>query len=197
MVTQTSQKVKHLSDADPQLIRALVVEKGVDSLSPTQRTALYSKLCSLLGIPEEYKPIEFLKMNGKTITYVTAKGSNILAQLHSISLSILDRCMIEGCYTVCVRAEKNNRHFDDIGSCSLENLHGKEKENAIRKASTIAHRRALLGFLGAPFLAQEEIIETNTATQNEPTQDELNEEARSTYYSQQSSDHFSTRRLPL
>jgi len=86
--------------------------------------------------------------------------------IHNVSVLIVARESVEGCYVVTARAVlPSNRQDESLGAVPIEGLKGEARSNAMMKAETKAKRRVTLAICGLGFLDESEVDSIKGATQ--------------------------------
>lgn len=154
----------------------MVLLKGdLGALKPQERVAYYDSLCKSVGLNPLTRPFEYLTLQGKTILYALKSCTEQLRQIHNVSVQIVSREVVEGCYIVTARASlPNNRQDESLGAVSIDGLKGENRSNAMMKAETKAKRRVTLSICGLAYLDENE-VESVRGAQHVPVNHETGE----------------------
>jgi hypothetical protein len=138
-------------------LEAVIAAGDLNNLSASQRLDLYQRTCETLGLNPLTRPLEYLKLQGRTIMYVRKEACDQLRKIHSITIQIVERVIENDVLTVVARASTpEGRCDEEIGSVSVAGLRGEALANAQMKALTKAKRRATLSICGLGFLDETE-----------------------------------------
>lgn len=157
---------------EPQeLIAKIALTGNLAPLSEEQRWDYYQAYCRYLGLDPITRPFDILtrteKDGSKIVTlYANASCSSQIADLRGVNYG---RPEIEfndgvGILTVWVKASlPSGRERWGDGVVHIQALGGKTLENALKKATTQAHRRATLALCGISMPDESEIEDILTA----------------------------------
>lgn len=135
----------------------VLLDGNLASLTAAQRVDYMTRVCESLGLNPLTKPFEFLSLNGKLVMYAKRDCTEQLRKIHGVSISIVSRESVEGCYIVTARAQDaKGRHDESIGVVTVEGLKGEARSNALMKAETKAKRRVTLSICGLGMLDESE-----------------------------------------
>jgi hypothetical protein len=126
-------------------------------LTPAERLSYYNAVCQSVGLNPLTRPFEYLALNGKLVLYARKDCTDQLRDLHGISITIVGREVVDGCY--CVTAQGKNmteRTDESLGAVPLPTS-PTDKANAMMKAETKAKRRVTLSICGLGMLDETEI----------------------------------------
>ena len=138
-------------------LEAVIAAGDLNNLSASQRLDLYQRTCETLGLNPLTRPLEYLKLQGRTIMYVRKEACDQLRRIHSITIQIVERVIENDVLTVVARASTpEGRCDEEIGSVSVAGLRGEALANAQMKALTKAKRRATLSICGLGYLDETE-----------------------------------------
>lgn len=154
--------------------QSVLLVGDLGKLTPDQRLQYYLDVCTSLGLNPLTRPFEFQTFTdkrtniSKTILYARKDCTEQLRKRDGISISIVSREIIEGCYVVTARASTASRMDESIGAVSLDGWEGKPltgeaKANAMMKAETKAKRRVTLSLSGLGILDETEVDTIVTA----------------------------------
>lgn len=137
----------------------VLLQGDLERLPPDGRLAYYDSVCKSLGLNPLTRPFEYVKLQGKTTLYAKRECTEQLRMLHSVSVRIVARETVEGCYIVTAQATlPSGRHDESIGAVSIEGLKGENRSNAMMKAETKAKRRVTLSICGLAFMDESETV---------------------------------------
>ncbi|HLG99810.1 MAG TPA: hypothetical protein VKX49_26105 [Bryobacteraceae bacterium] len=139
-------------------VEKVLIGGDLSKLSPEQRISYYNAVCKSLNLNPLTKPFAYLTLSGKTVLYAQKDCTEQLRNLHSISLSIPAREVIDGVYVVTSRATRPDGRADEAtGAVAIEGLKGEARANAMMKAETKAKRRVTLSICGLGMLDESEV----------------------------------------
>ena len=136
--------------AERQTVSAELQEKvllGGDlaKLTSAERLSYYSNVCLSLDLNPLTRPFEYLILNNKTVLYARKDATEQLRTNRKISVTIVEREVVEGVYVVTARATTpSGRSDESIGAVPIDKLVGNDRANAMMKAETKAKRRVKL-----------------------------------------------------
>ncbi len=138
-------------------VEQVLLKGDLAQLRPEERCAYYDNVCKSLGLNPLTRPFEYLQLNGKLILYAKRECTEQLRQLHNVSVTIVSRESVEGCYVVTARATlPNGRQDESIGAVGIDGLKGEARSNALMKSETKAKRRVTLSICGLAYLDESE-----------------------------------------
>lgn len=139
-------------------IERVLIGGDLASLKPEERVSFYKMVCESVGLNPLTKPLEYIQLNGKLTLYARKDATDQLRNIHSVSISIVAREVVEGCYVVTSRAKlPSGREDESIGAVPIENLKGEARANALMKCETKSKRRVTLSICGLGMLDESEI----------------------------------------
>lgn len=139
-------------------VEQVLLNGDLSKLTSPQRVAYYNKVCESVGLNPLTQPFEFINLNGKLRLYALKSCTEQLRQIRSISLSIVSRETLDGCYIVTTRArDVMGREDESTGAVPIDNLRGEARANAMMKAETKAKRRVTLSICGLGMLDESEV----------------------------------------
>lgn len=139
-------------------IEQVLLNGDLAKLTSPQRIAYYNKVCESVGLNPLTQPFEFINLNGKLRLYALKSCTEQLRQVRRISLSIVSREVVDGCYIVTTRArDMNGREDESTGAVPIDNKKGEDRANAMMKAETKAKRRVTLSICGLGMLDESEV----------------------------------------
>lgn len=148
-------------------IEQVVINGDLSRLQPAQRLAYYRSVCDSLGLNPLTRPFDYITLNGKLTLYAKRDATDQLRKIHSVSITGLERELVEDIYTVVAHArDKEGRTDTAIGAVSVANLKGDARANAIMKCETKAKRRVTLSIVGLGWLDETEIETIPTSSVN-------------------------------
>lgn len=139
-------------------IERVLVVGDLARLTPDERVSYYRALCSSVGLNPLTKPFEFITLNGKLTLYARKDATDQLRANNQVSITIVAREVVEGCYVVTARATlPSGRTDESIGACPIEGLKGEARANCLMKVETKAKRRVTLSICGMGLLDETEV----------------------------------------
>ena len=142
----------------------------LSGLTEGERVSYIMKLCSSLGLNPFTRPIELMKLNGKTVAYAKRDAADQLRKIHNVSLEITSRTVVGDLIVVTTKATlPSGRCDEDLGAVSIKGLQGEAAANALLKAITKSKRRVTLSICGLGFLDESE-VESIRVAEAEQTQ---------------------------
>lgn len=156
---------------DAALIERVLIHGDLRQLTPAQKVSYYKSVCESVGLNPLTQPFQYLVLNGKEILYATRAATEQLRQVHTVSVQIMAREVVEDCYIVTARATlPNGRQDENIGAVPIAGLKGESRANAMMKAETKAKRRVTLAICGLGMLDETEVasIDQKTSYSIEP-----------------------------
>lgn len=146
-------------------LEQVLINGDLSALSPAQAVTYYQRVCESVGLNPLTQPFEYLQLSGRMVLYARRAASEQLRRIHSVSVAIVHREVIEGCLMVTARATlPSGRCDEDVGSVPIAGLRGEALANATMKAITKAKRRVTLGICGLAFLDESELDGVRGAT---------------------------------
>lgn len=151
---------------DAAVVERVLIHGDLRQLTPAQKVSYYKAVCESVGLNPLTQPFQYLVLNGKEILYALRAATEQLRQIHSVSVSIMAREVMEDCYIVTARATlPTGRQDENIGAVPIAGLKGEARANAMMKAETKAKRRVTLAICGLGMLDETEV----ESIQAEPT----------------------------
>ena len=141
------------------LLERVIIGGDLAGLTPLEKTKHYIRVCHSVGLNANTQPFAYLKLQGKETLYATKGATDQLRQIHSISIEILSRELVDGIYTVRARSsDPTGRHDEDEGIVPLaDTVKGEFRTNLMMKCVTKAKRRVTLSHCGLGMLDESEI----------------------------------------
>jgi hypothetical protein len=139
-------------------VERVVVAGDLGQLKPEERLSYYKAVCDSVGLNPLTRPLEYITLNGKLTLYARRDCTDQLRNIHSVSVIIAAREVVDDCYVVTSRATKPDGRTDEsIGAVPIGSLKGEAKCNAMMKAETKSKRRVTLSICGLGLLDETEI----------------------------------------
>lgn len=139
------------------VLARVIIEGDLSALTNEQRVEYYGAVCNSIGLNPLTKPFEYIKLNGRLTLYALKGATEQLAQIHNVSVKLSEPIFANGCYIVRATAvDPSNREATATGVVAIEGLKGEALANAMMKAETKAHRRAVLRHQGLGMLDESE-----------------------------------------
>lgn len=169
------------SQLSPAVIQDVLINQDLSGLNDQERLSYYQSICQSLGLNPLTRPFAYITLNEKLTLYALKDCTEQLRKVHSISLTIATREVIEGVYVVTARAtNKEGRTDESIGAVPLSKeggewqrpegrkpffkkngtiipIQGEDRANAMMKAETKAKRRVTLSICGLGMLDETEV----------------------------------------
>jgi len=146
------------TNIDHTTIEQVLVMGDLARLTPEQRNIYYKQVCESCGLNPLTRPFEFITLNGKLTLYARKDCTDQLRKIHTVSVRIIDRSVMDDLMVVTAEAtDKTGRCDSSIGAVSIANLRGEAKANALMKAETKARRRVTLSICGLGFTDESEL----------------------------------------
>jgi hypothetical protein len=142
---------------DPAVIAQVILHGDLSKLTPAQKVSYYNAVCRSVGLNPLTKPFQYLTLNGREILYAGRDATDQLRKVHTVSLDITAREVVEDTYVVTARATVGDRHDSSIGAVPMAGLKGEARANAMMKAETKAKRRVTLAICGLGMLDETEV----------------------------------------
>jgi hypothetical protein len=147
-------------------IEKVLVQGDMAALTESDRIAYYSRICESLGLNPLTQPFAYIKLNGKLVLYAKRECTEQLRRIHSVSISIIARELLDDIYVVTARATlPDGRTDESIGAVALP-VGGEARANAIMKGETKAKRRVTLSICGLGLLDELEVETLRTEAVN-------------------------------
>lgn len=146
-----------------------LISGNLSSLTPEQRLAYYHSVCDSLGLNPLTRPFEYITLNNKLTLYARKDATDQLRKKHVVSITKLQREVVDGVYVVTATATDNSGRTDEsIGAVPIEGLKGDARANAMMKAESKSKRRVTLSICGLGMLDETEIETIHDATPAPP-----------------------------
>src|ERR1035438_4597690 len=137
-------------------LEQVLIGGDLSRLTPEQAVSFYKATCESLDLNPLTKPFEYLTLNNKKILYARKDCTDQLRSIRDVSVAIVAREVVDGCYVVTAKATMPNGRTDEsIGAVPLANTPA-DKANAMMKAETKARRRVTLSICGLGMLDDSE-----------------------------------------
>ena len=142
---------------DAALLETVLLRGDLGAMKAPERMNYYRAVCNSLGLNPLTRPFDFLSLQGKTVLYAKRECTEQLRKIHGVSVTIVDRSIVDDVYIVTARAkDKSGREDESTGAVLIGGLKGENKANAFMKAETKAKRRVTLSICGLAFLDETE-----------------------------------------
>jgi len=143
---------------DPAVVERVLLQGDLRQLSAAQKVSYYKSVCESVGLNPLTQPFQYLVLNGKEILYASRSATEQLRKVHSVSIQIMAREVVEDCYVVTARGTlPTGRQDENIGAVPISGLKGENRANAMMKAETKAKRRVTLAICGLGMLDESEV----------------------------------------
>lgn len=139
-------------------IEHALLRNDLSKLTQEQKLDYLKAVCGSLGLNPLTNPFSYTVFDGKERLYATRDCTDQLRNIHSVSITIVDRQMLNDIYIVTARASlPSGRTDESTGAVCLQGLKGKMLANAYMIAETKAKRRVALSICGLGFLDETEV----------------------------------------
>jgi hypothetical protein len=159
------------------VLERVILGGDLSGLTAIEKVKYVVRVCRELGLNPYTQPFGFLKLQGKETLYPTKNCTDQLRSIHSISIEIISRSLVDGIYTVRARSsDPSGRKDEDEGTVPLpDNYKGEIRSNVMMKAVTKAKRRVTLSHCGLGFAPDESEVDSipDGKTLPGPTPEEL------------------------
>jgi hypothetical protein len=148
-----------LPEPGDRLLERVIIGGDLSGLTPMEKTRHYIRVCRSMGLNEVTQPFAYLKLQGKETLYALKACTDQLRSIHSISIEIISRELVDGIYTVRARSsDPTGRRDEDEGVVPLpDSVKGEFRSNLMMKATTKAKRRVTLSHCGLGFPDESEV----------------------------------------
>jgi hypothetical protein len=145
---------------DLEAIEKAVMYADFSDLSQDQRLFYMKNLCADLKLDIRRSPFQWIVLGNKLVPYAKKACTDQLRDIHKVSVQIIEQKIINGVYTVQVRATKpDGRSDEDVGASAADGLVGDALGNSIKRAVTQAKRRVTLSICGLGMLDETEVAQ--------------------------------------
>jgi len=139
-------------------LEKVLIQGDLSQLSESDRIVYYSRVCKSLRLNPLTQPFAYIKLQGKLKLYALREATEQLRQLHSVSVKIVARELVEDIYVVTARATLPDGRCDEsIGAVFLGQSQGELRANLLMKAETKGKRRVPLSICGLAMLDELEV----------------------------------------
>lgn len=165
----SGQSAEFDAQVEGELAESIVLKGDISGLSPRAKADYYLYLCRTLGLNPATQPIQFIRLNGKDVAYVTRGATDQLAKRERLNRRIIDGPKIitmEGtklAYAVCEATLPNGRVEVSVATLALATL-----DMILMKVETKAKRRATLSILGLGMLDEVEVADIPASQRGTP-----------------------------
>jgi hypothetical protein len=143
---------------DATTVERVMLHGDLKQLTSSQKVSYYRAVCESVGLNPLTQPFQYLVLNGKEILYARREATEQLRQIHSVSIEIRARELVDEIYVVTARATlPGGRTDENIGAVPIGPLKGEARANAMMKAETKAKRRVTLAICGLGLLDETEV----------------------------------------
>lgn len=94
-------------------LEKVLIQGDLSQLSEGDRIAYYSRVCESLELNPRTQPFAYIRLNGKLKLYALREATEQLRRLHSVSVQIVSRELIEEIYVVTARATLSDGPCDE------------------------------------------------------------------------------------
>jgi len=139
-------------------LEKVLIQGDLSPLSESDRIAYYSRVCKSLGLNPLTQPFAYIRLQGKLKLYALREATEQLRQLHSVSVKIVSRELVDDIYVVTARATLPDGRCDEsIGAVFLGQSQGELRANLLMKGESKAKRRVTLSICGLAMLDELEV----------------------------------------
>ena len=139
-------------------LERVLIQGDLSPLSETDRIVYYSRVCESLGLNPLTQPFAYIRLQGKLKLYALREATEQLRLLHSVSVQIVSRDLLDDIYLVTARATLPDGRCDElIGAVFLGQTQGELKANLLMKAETKSKCRVTLSVCGLATLDELEV----------------------------------------
>jgi len=139
-------------------LEKVLIQGDLSQLSESDRVIYYSRVCKSLRLNPLTQPFAYIKLQGKLKLYALREATEQLRQLHSVSVKIVSRELVEDIYVVTARATLPDGRCDEsVGAVFLGQTQGELRANLLMKAETKSKRRVTLSICGLAMLDELEV----------------------------------------
>ncbi len=154
----TTTIAKHETNGTASAYETTLITGDLSKLPAEERLSYYKHVCTSLGLNPLTQPFAYITLNGKLQLYARKDCTEQLRNLHSVSVKIIARELVEDCYIVTSNARMaSGREDESIGAVSIMGLKGEARANAMMKAETKSKRRVTLSICGLGMLDETEV----------------------------------------
>ncbi len=153
----TSQLAARVPDDQASLMEKALIGGDLAQLSPGERLSYYARVCASLQLNPLTRPFQYITFQGKLTLYASKDCTEQLRKKNNVSVRIVSREVVEGCYVVTARATIGDRSDESIGAVPIDNLKGEARSNALMKCESKAKRRVTLSICGLGWLDESEV----------------------------------------
>ena len=147
-----------LNETSAAVLERVVVGGDLSKLTSPERLMYYRAVCESVGLNPLTKPFEYITLNSKLTLYARRDCTDQLRAIHGVSVTKLEREVVEGCYTVTAYGtDAKGRTDSALGAVPIDRLQGEARANAMMKAETKAKRRLTLSLCGLGMLDESEV----------------------------------------
>jgi len=143
----------------------LVIRHDLDKLTESEQAQYLRDVSAFLGIDPDLNAFDLIWMpnpsgRGQTLCVYARRGTcEMLRNLHGINEVDQHESMVEGSYVVRIKGhDKTGRTEIALGSRSIKDLTGRDRDDAIMTASTRAQQRLTMQFTGLGILSESEVV---------------------------------------
>lgn len=152
------QTVKASELTPAEIMEKVLLSGDLARLTPDERVQYYARTCESVGLNPLTRPLEYISLNGKLTLYARKDATDQLRASRQVSIVIVAREVVEGCYVVTARATlPSGRTDESVGACPIEGLKGEARANCLMKTETKAKRRVTLSICGMGMLDESEV----------------------------------------
>lgn len=145
-------------DGKFEIVEQVMITGDLTKLTPEQRVSYYNRVCESLGLNPYTQPFAYIILNSKLQLYARKDATEQLRKIRNISITHLDKQVIDDLYIVTAFAVAPDGRTDQAtGVVNIGGLKGEAKANAFMKAETKAKRRVTLSIAGLGWADESEV----------------------------------------
>lgn len=139
-------------------IETVLVRGDLAALTPEQRLHYYRAVCESVGLNPLTQPFQYITLSQKLVLYARKDATDQLRKIHGVSITRLEREIIDGvCVVTASASMPDGRQDQSCGAVSVKGLAGEALANALMKSETKGKRRVTLSICGLGMLDETEI----------------------------------------
>src|SRR4030065_587607 len=95
-----------------EIIEGVIIGGDLSRLSPAERVNYYKAVCQSIGLNPLTKPFDYITLSGKLTLYARKDATDQLRNIYEVSITKLDKELIQNVYTVMAYASTPNGRTD-------------------------------------------------------------------------------------
>lgn len=129
-------------------VERVLATGNLEGLSEAERVEIYRATCASLGLNPASRPLEYVRMQGRTVLYVRKEATDQLRRVHGVSIRVTESARQDDLYVVRVEARIGDRIDEDMGVVPIGKQGADALANAMMRALSKAKRRVTLSIVG-------------------------------------------------